>query len=209
MKHNCNKFSNQEGVTLIELIIVIVIIGIISTIAVMSFGSSRNQLGRQNVARELKVAFERARFDSVKRRADTSAVQAKVVVTATSFTLKTDINQNGTLETDEDRTNSSWNSNISIRNQNGSALTSAVTVTFNKRGERTATNATGATVEPVFLVCNGTCSTPTSSNSNLVLVTSTGTVNILSGGTTVPTFTAPSVSAVNSNTNIRPETKIN
>ena len=202
MEDNREDFFNQKGVTLVELLAVISIIVIVSTIAFMSFGSSKKQLSRQNVARELKVAFERARFDSVKRRAQ-SGNQASVVVEGNSFTLKTDVDQNGTIEAGEERVNTSWNSDISILSQNGSASTPTTTVEFNKRGE-TVTTGTA-----VFLVCNGVCSTPTASNSNLVLVTATGTVNILPGGTTTPTFAAPSVTSVPNNANIRAETKIN
>ena len=203
MEDNREDFFNQKGVTLVELLAVISIIVIVSTIAFMSFGSSKKQLSRQNVARELKVAFERARFDSVKRRAQ-SGNQASVVVEGNSFTLKTDVDQNGTIEAGEERVNTSWNSDISILSQNGSASTPTITVAFNKRGE---TDTTGGTA--VFLVCNGDCRTPNSSNSNLVLVTATGTVNILPGGTTTPTFAAPSVTPVPHSANIRAETRIN
>ena len=202
MKQKDDKFFNQKGVTLVELMVVILLIVILSTIAIMNMSSSKIQFERQTVARELKVAFERARFDSVKRRA-ISSQQANVVVTENSFTLKTDINQNSTIETSEDRVNSSWNPGISIRNTSGAAaLSSAVTVAFNKRGE---SNPTGGSA---FLVCNGDCTTPNVSNSNLVVVTATGTVNILSGGATVPTFSIPSVTTVNTNANIRSYTNV-
>ena len=203
MQDTRGKFLKQTGVTLIELLVIVSIIVVISTIALMSFGSSKNQLNRQNVARELKIAFERARFDSVKRRTQ-SGVQANVLVEPTLFTLKTDLNQNGTLENAENRVNSSWNPSISIRRQDGTPLSSNVTVAFNNRGETITTGGIA-----VFLVCNGDCSTPNSSNSNLVLVTATGTVNILSGGTTAPTFAAPSVSPVPPNYNIQPLAKVN
>lgn len=199
MKQKGDKFFNQNGVTLVELLIVILLIIIVSTIAIMNMRSSKIQLNRQTVARELKVAFERARFDSVKRRATgaTGSAMANVVVEGNSFTLKTDINQNGTIEASEDRVNSSWNPGIAIRNTSGAGLP-AITVAFNNRGE-TSTTGGAAT----FLVCNGDCSSPSSSNSNLVVVTATGTVNILSGGATVPTFTAPSVTTVDTNADIR------
>ncbi len=203
MKHNRDKFFNQKGVSLVEMLAVISIIIILSTIAVMRLGSSKAQLERQNVARELKVAFERARFDSVKRRAQTGSL-ANAVVGTNSFTMKTDINGNGTIETAENRVNTSWNSVISIRNQNGTALSADVTVAFNKRGETVLYGAPA-----VFLVCNGDCSTPAVNNSNLVVVTATGTVNILPGGATIPTFAAPGVTSVNTNTGIRSIVTIN
>ena len=54
--------GNEAGFSLVEMIVVLVIIGIISTFAFMQRGSANEQFKRQNVARELKVAFERARF---------------------------------------------------------------------------------------------------------------------------------------------------
>jgi prepilin-type N-terminal cleavage/methylation domain-containing protein len=208
MKYNRRESITESGVSLIELLVVISIIGIISTIAIVSFGSATSITRRQTVARELKVAFERARFDSVKRRAQDSAEQAKVEINQNSFKLTTDVNQNGVLETNEIRTNTSWNTSISIRSQNGATLTSPpITILFNKRGE--PVTSAGATATAVFLVCNGTCSTLNSSNSNLVLVTPTGTVNILPGGTSIPTFAAPGVTSIPTGTDILPETKIN
>jgi prepilin-type N-terminal cleavage/methylation domain-containing protein len=180
MKQKDDKFFNQKGVTLVELMVVILLIVILSTIAIMNMSSSKIQFERQTVARELKVAFERARFDSVKRRADgnTDSPMASVVVAGNSFTLKTDINQNGTIETSEDRVNSSWNPGISIRNTSGAAA-------LRKRNVALIIAANQIQrVEQHFLVCNGDCTTPSASNSNLVVVTATGTVNILSGGAT-------------------------
>ena len=203
MKNNRNILQNQKGASLVELLAVILIIVIASTIAFMNIKKPKTQLERQNVARELKVAFERARFDSVKRRAQ-GGRRANVVVSTNGFTTKTDLDSNGTIENSEDRLNTNWNSVISIRSQNGTALSGNVTVTFDNRGEATSANGPA-----VFLVCNGNCSTPAAENSNLVLVTATGTVNILSGSAAIPTFAAPNVSNVNANTAIRATTRVN
>ena len=62
--------SGQAGISLVELLVVIVIIAIVASVALMRRGSANEQFQRQNASRELKTAFERARFDSVKRRAD-------------------------------------------------------------------------------------------------------------------------------------------
>src|SRR4051812_47613630 len=92
----------QSGVTFIELMVVIVIIAIVAAIALMQRGSADEQFKRQNVARNLKTAFERARFDSVKRRADSSSIPAvplaAVQIEATRFTLATDANQDGVID---------------------------------------------------------------------------------------------------------------
>lgn len=176
--------KNQAGVSYVELLVVIAILVVVSTIALMNIGSAKKQLGRQNVARELKSAFERARFDSVKRRT-VSANRANVILAANSFTLNTDINQNGTIEGGEARVNNAWMSGVSICGTNGVPLASGVTISFDNRGEISSTGATS------FLVCNGVCTTPTASNSNKILVTATGTVNLLPGNAAIPTFSPP------------------
>jgi prepilin-type N-terminal cleavage/methylation domain-containing protein len=209
MKSKTNIFQNQKGVSLVELLVVIMIITIISTIALMQFGSSKNQFRRQNVAQELKTAFERARFDSVKRRAEeiigtpTIDTRAKVTVNTNSFTLTVDKNGNGTIEQpDDDSVNNFGSQNVTITDTAGITMTSPVTVFYNKRGE--VTDNAGIPVNPIFIVCNGTCtSTPNSSNSNIVLVTPTGTVNLLAGGSAIPVFPTPAVTSVPAATNIK------
>ena len=99
-------FGAQEGWSLVELLVVIVIISVVASLALMQRGNANEQFKRQNVARELKVAY------------------------------------------------------------------------------------------PEFMVCNG-ASCPTApgdaASNNTVLVTATGTVNILGGGVAIPTFTDPPV----------------
>jgi prepilin-type N-terminal cleavage/methylation domain-containing protein len=196
-------FQDDSGFSLTELLVVISIVVIISAFALLNIGSAKKQLGRQNVARELKSAFERARFDSVKRRT-LSANRANVVIAANSFTLNTDVDQNGTIESGEARVNNAWMSDVSICDTNGTPLSANVTVFFDNRGE---ISTTGGPAE--FLVCNGSCSTPSVSNSNLILVTKTGTVNILSGGSTVPTFSTPTVTTISNSANINPDVTLN
>src|SRR5436190_19131342 len=87
MKPKFHKLNDQSGVSLAETLIVVAIISIVASLAYFKMGTANVQFKRQNVARELKVAFERARFDSVKRHAAPGA--ASVTVTPTSYTLHT------------------------------------------------------------------------------------------------------------------------
>lgn len=194
------KFEPQDGISLVEIMVVIVIIGIVTAMALMQSGSADAQFKRQNIARELKVALERARFDSVKRRAQASPdMRANVVITATSFTLTTDINQNGTFDANDSVVTDFAPQDIVIAGNGG--VTLPVAVAYNQRGEATASNG-GGQVNPIFLICNVTCSNPTAADSNIVLVTPTGTVNLLAGGSGVPTFAAPNVSTVPTGTGV-------
>jgi prepilin-type N-terminal cleavage/methylation domain-containing protein len=185
--------ADESGVTLVELLVVIVIISIVASIALMQRGSADAQFKRQNVARELKVAFERARFDSVKRRAQSSPdVRATVVVDTNSYALTTyPINAAGTA-TVNTQTTSTSGQNVVIAGNN--SITLPFTVYYNQRGE--AVDASGNSISPSFYICNVTCSSPSTSTANLLIVTPTGTVNLLSGGSSVPNFNAPSITTV-------------
>ena len=193
-----NNRKNERGVSFVELLVVIVIISVISAIALLQRGSADAQFKRQNAARELKVAFERARFDSVKRRAvGGSAPQASVTVTPTSYTLRTYNNDvNGVVVANDQVM--SLPTGIVIARYDGVTLTSFA-VSFNMRGE------TAASPAPRFYVCNTSCSSPTNANSNIVLVTSTGTVNLLAGGTGLPSFGIPSVNTIPTDTGVNPD----
>ena len=176
----------ESGVTIAELLVVIVVIGVITGFALLQRGGANEQFKRQNVARELKSALERARFDSVKRRADDVDIpQARVVINETSFVLTTDKDQNGVLEAADDQTTDFSGQDIVIGLKPG--LSFPVTVTYSHRGESSASDPATNT-SPQFWVCNVSCSTPSASNSNLILVTPTGTVNMLAGGVSPPTF---------------------
>lgn len=182
------RLSSQSGVTVVELLVVVFIIAIIASLALVNQGSANIQFQRQNFARELKYAFERARFDSVKRRAE-GAGPALVIVEQDRFTLRTDSDLNAPGLEDAVTL---LPPNITIARYEGGS--GAVTVTFDRRGETATTGA----ADPIFLVCNGTCSAAndTSENANILVVTATGTVKLLGGGVTPqPAFTPPPVAA--------------
>jgi prepilin-type N-terminal cleavage/methylation domain-containing protein len=171
--------TGQAGFSYVELMIVIVIISIVAAMAMMQRGSANEQFQRQNAARELKVALERARFDSVKRRTNCYE-RAKVDITASSYTLSTnvvDADMNGTPESAE---------TVTIDLPSHIVISDAGTVKFNMRGE--AQSATAMS----YRVCNVSCTgTPSNSTSDLLIVTPTGTVSLLPGAATPVPFGAP------------------
>lgn len=201
---NCRPHSLDEGFSFVELMVVIVIIVIVATLALMQRGSANEQFQRQNVARELKVALERARFDSVKRRAvDNTAgggvdQRAKVVVNANSFVLWVDTDGDGEPAAAE---SVQYPFPTGVTASTYSTGTLPETLHFSMRGEAISSGSSH------FMVCNGTCGTApgTSADTNIVLVTPTGTVNFLAGGSSIPTFTNPSVTSVSNSTGIRPD----
>jgi prepilin-type N-terminal cleavage/methylation domain-containing protein len=191
MEIKLNNQDGQSGVSLVETLIVIVIIVVIASLAFMRMGTANTHFQRQNVTRELKVAFERARFDAVKRHGDgpTAAgtpMPAFVIVNANSYTLNTDTNRDGTYET---ITTDLSALNITISRFFGEGL--PVTVNFDKRGEVSALDPEGSEIDTRFYICEGTCSVapaPTSVEADLILVTRTGTVTLLNPDIGLPVF---------------------
>ncbi|HEX8737178.1 MAG TPA: prepilin-type N-terminal cleavage/methylation domain-containing protein [Pyrinomonadaceae bacterium] len=196
----------QKGFSLLELLIVIVIVGIISVMAMTQFGRTETRLQRQNIARELKVYLERARFDSIKRRAmvrDTD--MARVVITsATAFSVTTDMNLNGVIDTADTRfmsLNGRTDARIMLDSQ-----TFPITIFFDYRGQAIAVDRFNNVIPtiPRFTICDANCTvaTATPNNSTVINITPTGTVAMLSGGTTLSNVNAPNVTTVSGNTNI-------
>jgi prepilin-type N-terminal cleavage/methylation domain-containing protein len=192
--------SHQSGVSLTELLVVIVVISVLAGFAMMQRGAANAQLTRQNVAQQLKTAFERARFDSVKRRAVGSSEEARVTVRPTSYTLRIYNNDVNGAPVGVDSV-TDLPPGIVIGLLDGSPLTSQE-VTFNMRGEAPSSPL------PQFFVCNVDCNAPGNSNANIVIVTPTGTVNLLTGGSQLPTFGAPAVANVPVTTGINNDTVI-
>ncbi len=61
-----------------ELLIVLAIAAVLVTASVALFGRTTANIQRQNAARQFKNYLERARFDSIKRRANLPAQMANI-----------------------------------------------------------------------------------------------------------------------------------
>lgn len=197
---------SEFGASIMEVMIVMVVAAIMTTAAVSMFGRSRDIYNRQNAARQFKNMLERARFDSVKRRAATPAQMAKIIIlSANSYSYTLDLNQNGIIDDPNETVtvNTSLLSDLVI---SGNSLVFPITISFDERGTITAVNGSSSEIMALFYFCNGTCtpSTATASNADMIYVSPSGTVAMMSGGDAVPFFTAPSVTAVNSNTTVNP-----
>lgn len=195
--------DSQKGFSLLELLIVVVIIGIVAVMAMTQFGRTETRFQRQNIARELKIYLERARFDSVKRRASEPAAQARVVISsATAFNVTTDMNLNGTIDTADTRF-MSLNGRTDAR-ITGNNLIFPITISFDHRGQARTVDGNNADITPTFTICDAGCtvSTATANNSTVITVTPTGTVAMMNGGSSLSNVNAPNVTTVAGNNQI-------
>jgi len=205
------KFVSQHGYSLVEIMIVIVIIAIITTFAVSRFDNAKTNFKRQNISRELKVNLERARFDSVKRRAEVvGAVDSRAevrILSPTSFTVKTDLNQNGTLDASDEKTiNFTGQDNIKIVDK---TLVFPVTIKFDRYGRIEAKDGTPKNVTPFFTISTEDAANVSVANADVIYVSPSGTVAMLKGGEAEPTFNSPAnITVVNANSQINDELRV-
>jgi len=186
------RLDPQSGISIIEVLVVMTVIAILTTIAIMQLGRSKTNLQRQRIAREFKVYLERARFDSVKRRADVREINnikysdmSRIILTsATSFTSVTDLNQNGTVLNADgtvdagDRRMVDFTDRTDAQIVVSDTLSYPVTILFNQRGHITATDKLNNPVNPVFTICSNKC-TEASKESTVISVSTTGTIAVL------------------------------
>jgi len=205
-----NRSNANGGFTVIEMLIVLAILSIIVTFAILALGNSSAIIERQTVAKQFKVALERARFDSVKRRPTTCEDMSRVEITAaTSFRYLTDLDQNGSLNTASEYRVVDFSRSSNVEVFEDPAPTFPIIIRFNQRGETTSGDC-GAevTARTPTVFCQLGCATPGPANASSVYVSPSGTVALLVGGQTIPTFTEPSVTDVASNFGINEDLSV-
>ena len=179
---NSKPSKAHRGFSLLELLIVLTLIAIVSVFAFMRFAQAQQGMRRANSARELISYLERARIDSVRRRAIVPAQMARVTVnSATSYTVLIDTNGDGVL--DPGRT-------INIPTGQGTFTgTFPKLIMFNWRG-RTVDNANNPTQAlPVYLTNSYGTSTVNVSGAGSATVDKTITVSpVTNAGSGAATF---------------------
>ena len=81
-----------------ELLVVVVIIAIISAFSIMGINKARSSMSLTNSARIITIYLEKARIDSIRRRAKTTAQMAKVeVITSTTYKVTMDFDGTGNI----------------------------------------------------------------------------------------------------------------
>jgi prepilin-type N-terminal cleavage/methylation domain-containing protein len=196
----------DAGFSIVELLIVLVILGIVASLAILAMGRSSKIIDRENIAKELKVALERSRFDSVKRRPQTCADMSRVeIVSPTSFRYITDMNQDGRLQPAAESRVVEFAGRSEVRIVGTPPPTFPIVIRFDQRGNTTSGPCgTEIPTETPTNFCERNCGTLTAANTTSVYVSPTGTVAMLQGGEAVPTFANPAVSNVATDNGINP-----
>src|SRR6266481_1420824 len=83
--------GDDRGVSIVELILVVMVIGVMSAFALIQVQSARSSMRVQNSVRQLSSYMEKARVDAV-RRHDSSSV---TFTSPTTYTVKMDFNNSG------------------------------------------------------------------------------------------------------------------
>lgn len=190
------KTDAQSGFSIIEMVIVLAVTGILMTIAVITFGGAKVDLQRQSIAREFKNYLERARFDSVKRRAAATADQANIVLTSSrAFTAHLDFDEDRVLRTNEIRTVDFTQRAQTQIFVSDAGLNYPVTIRFDQRGHATATDSLGLTISPItFTICSSSNCTSTSPDRTVISLSPSGTVAVLRNGQSPSVNPTPNIS---------------
>jgi len=186
----------QKGFSVVELLIVLAILTVLTTLAIANFRSSKVDLERQAITREFKVYLERARFDSVKRRAVNVADQANLILTGpSSFTAQIDFDNDRVLRANETRVVDFTQRSQTQILVSDVGLSYPITIRFDRRGHVTATNSLGAVVDPVmFTICSSSTNcTATSTDRTVISLSSSGTVAVMRDGQSPSAAPTPTI----------------
>ena len=163
--------SGERGVSIVEMLIVVVMIGVVTAFAVMQIAGAQRAMRLSNSAREFTSWLEKARLDSIRRHAvtpqtvgETDLRASVTVASANSYTITIDQNGDGVL--DPPRT-------ITFPPTHGAAfkgVTLPLTIHYNWRGR--PVDDAGNYLELAFRLEDG------SGNTNPINLKSTGDTSV-------------------------------
>lgn len=134
----------ERGVTVLEALVVLAMIMVVMVFALLRITQAQQSLRLDNEVRQFKAYLEKARVDSIRRRAQTDAQMAKVTINSlTSYTVQIDSDGNGVLDPPRQ---------INLKPQGGltfAGLTPPAVIRYNWRG-RTADAAGQPVSIPAF-----------------------------------------------------------
>ncbi|MDT4896381.1 MAG: hypothetical protein QOH25_1458 [Acidobacteriota bacterium] len=187
--------DGERGVSIVEMLIVVVMIGVVTAFAVMQIAGAQRAMRLSNSAREFTSWLEKARLDSVRRHAMTPAsagdpdLRASITIaSANSYTITIDQNGDGVL--DPART-------ITFPATHGAAFAGVavpLTIHYNWRGR--PVDDAGNYLELAFRLQDA------SGNTNPINLKSTGDTSLEANVNT----SNVSVSAISSTANIKAKT---
>ncbi len=177
--------ADAAGFSVLELLIVAVMLLVLGGFAITQIAQAKQNMTRANAVRELTTYIEKARLDSVRRHATTSAQMAQVAIINPNFYSVT-LDTNGDGNVDAPRViGMPADSNLTI--QNGSFPR---TIMFNWRG-RTVDAGGNPTPDPDPVTMGNTYGSTTVRITNAgqtAIQLSPATTPVLNQDTSVPAF---------------------
>lgn len=179
---------SESGFSVVELIVVILIIAIIAAFSVMGINRVRASMNLNNSARTMIQYLEKARIDSIRRRANSISLMASVeVLNSKTYRVTMDFDGNGAIRTRDVTVENGVS--IVIPNDPDTGLPDPAKVLFNWRGKFPGGDN--------IVFSNATAQ-------ETVTVTDSGDIS-LNNNVTVP---IPTISTVNTNSDINDLTVI-
>jgi Tfp pilus assembly protein PilE len=105
-------WTNQRGITVLQLLVTVAIAVIVCSFAVVGITSARAQIRRTNSARQFAAIAERARADSVRRHAPSDQQASIQQINESTYAVTMDFNGTGALTTQNFSTESGVKINI-------------------------------------------------------------------------------------------------
>ena len=91
--------GTESGFSVLELLIVGVMVSVVVGFAITQIARAKQNMTRGNAVRELTSYIEKARLDSIRRHATTSAQMAQVVIiNANLYSVAVDVNGDGAVD---------------------------------------------------------------------------------------------------------------